>query len=197
MKRSEFMKNYWRYYLLLEKHFEAIESYVEISKDNFKTFSFEFASQLQNIGSELDTVMKEICNFDQTARKKISDYCPIILRKYPTLDKQKVVVRGIEIIPFENWESRCASQSLDWWNAYNCIKHGRVQNYKEGNLGNVLSALSGLYILERFYLKEISDDEGTIDIPDPDSKLFRAIDWDNKWMPTSDIMFMKQAEIDL
>ena len=188
MTCSDFMKNYWRYYLLLEKHFETIESYVEISEENFRTFSFEFASQLQNIGSELDAIMKEICGYAQTDRKDISNYCPTILQKYPALIEQKVGVRGMEIIPFENWDSNRASQSLVWWQAYNDIKHGRVQNYKEANLGNVLSALSGLYILERFYLKDISEAEKTIDIPDPDSKLFNAIGWDSKYIPFSNMI---------
>ena len=38
-----------------------------------------------------------------------------------------------------------------WWNDYNQLKHNRVINYKLANLGNVLNALAGLYILELLY----------------------------------------------
>lgn len=182
MTRSDFLKNYWKYYLLLEKHFKNVERYVTISKDNFETFSIEFVSQLQNIGSEIDVLMKEVCGFNQDERKDIATYCPIILQKYPLIVQQKVNIEELEFAPFEGWETEHPAASLKWWSAYNRIKHGRTKNYKEANLKNVLYALAGLCVLEMFYIKDISNFDVEPDIPDEESRIFQLKNWDSKWL---------------
>ena len=58
MNRDEFTKSYWRFYILLENKFIGTLNYVELTKDNFKTYSIEYAHQLLAIGSELDTFFK-------------------------------------------------------------------------------------------------------------------------------------------
>lgn len=35
----------------------------------------------------------------------------------------------------------------EWWVSYNNVKHHRLDSYAEANLGNVLQALSGLFVL--------------------------------------------------
>ena len=189
MTRKDFMKNYWRYYLILEQHVIAAEKYVDFNKDNEKTYSIGFVNCLNEIGSEVDVCMKAICGFAENERKTISDYCPIILEKYPQIVTQKVTVREMEIIPFENWAAEEASQSLIWWETYNNVKHGRNLNYKLANLKNVLYALAGLYVLEMFYLKEISNCEIEPDIPDNESKLFMMENWETMWGSGNNIFF--------
>ena len=54
MTRIELNRNYWRYYRLLENKFLEASNYVEISKDNFFTYSNEYAMLLQSIGAELE-----------------------------------------------------------------------------------------------------------------------------------------------
>ena len=49
-----------------------------------------------------------------------------------------------------------------------------MAKYKNGNLENVLYALSALYILERYKIKDIANKTNeTLDIPEIDSKVFR------------------------
>lgn len=191
MTRKDFIKNYWRYYLILEQHVMAAENYVDFSEDNRETYSVGFMNCLNEIGSEVDVCMKAVCGFAENERKTISDYCPIILEKYPEITAQKVIVREQEIIPFENWTAEGASQSLTWWETYNSVKHGRNLNYKLANLKNVLYALAGLYVLEMFYLKEISDCENEPDIPDKESELFTMEQWETIWETNSGIFFQK------
>ena len=57
------MKNYWRYYILLEKKFIGTLNYVELAEENFSTYSVEYARQLLAVGSELDTFFKIYCGF--------------------------------------------------------------------------------------------------------------------------------------
>jgi len=53
----------------------------------------------------------------------------------------------------------------NWWNAYNKVKHKRVQiesdgiNYKKANLKNIANAFAALYLLESEFMKNISSVE--------------------------------------
>ena len=149
MTNTEFFKNYWRYYLMLEKKFLETIEYVEIHTDNYGSFSNEFTMLLQAIGAELDNVFKVYCGFNLKDRKNISDYAKIILSDYPDIIRQivKVKDRDIILIPFKNWNVERAAQSLQWWKAFDDIKHNRCENIKEGNLGNVLNILAALYLV--------------------------------------------------
>lgn len=59
----------------------------------------------------------------------------------------------------------------------NSVKHHRTDRYSDGNLGNLLLALSALYYLECFKFKKISDENSTnsitiFDVPPDTSRLF-------------------------
>ena len=128
MSREEFIKTYWRYYLILEQRVQKIEKYVEFVEDNRKTYSVEFIGCLMEIGSEIDVVMKNICGFPENDRKTIKEYAPLILEKYGEIKEQEVRIRGMVIKPFEKWSIDEPAKSLKWWNAYNLVKHGRSEN---------------------------------------------------------------------
>lgn len=181
MTKNEFEKICWRYYLVLEQAFNNSLNYVELDKDNYKTFSYEFIKQLQTIDAEIDSVFKVICGFRSDERKTTADYCPIILRNYPDLKTRGVAVRNLTIIPFENWDPSDATQSLFWYNAYNNIKHGRAGGFKDANLKNVLYSLAGLFLLEMYYMRTLAQDDEP-DVPIEESKLFSIIGWNPKWI---------------
>ena len=61
MQREEFLRNYWAYYLLLEEKFIHTLNYVELAKENFGTYSNEYAALIQMIGAELDSFFKVYC----------------------------------------------------------------------------------------------------------------------------------------
>ena len=63
MNTNEFQKVFWSYYLNLEEKFINTTKYVEVTKDNYLTYSIEYTSLLLNICSEIDVIFKEICNF--------------------------------------------------------------------------------------------------------------------------------------
>ena len=49
------------------------------------------------------------------------------------------------------------NSSADWLKAYQAVKHNRAENFKKGNLKNLIRALAGLYVLNIYY-KDISYD---------------------------------------
>ena len=179
MTRDEFLNKYWKYYLLLEKKFLNTNDYVEICKDNKDAYSNEYAYMLQAIGGELDTFFKEYCGFALTDRNSIADYEKDVTTKFPHIKTQEVEVILNKNIhkPFEHWSTAQPSQSLFWWQAYDHIKHNRVDNAKEASQNNVLYILSALFLLEMKLLDEISQSTGEPNIPNTKSELFDLPGW--------------------
>ena len=191
MMRKEFLQNHWLYYLMLEKKFINTTMYVEISAENYSTFSNEYASLLQLVGAELDSFFKVYCGYDAEAKKNIADYASYILTEYPDIKNQEVEVLGGDIIikPFENWDCAKAKQSLAWWEAFDNIKHSRVGNKKDASLNNVLHILAALFLLEMKHLSKISAEQNVPDIPDEESSIFTLKDWSFKYVSVEDAVF--------
>lgn len=175
---------------MLEQRFCETTRYVELTEDNYGTYSLEYVNELQSIGSEIDVLMKILCGFSQNERKSISDYCSKILEKYPDIIEREVNVETLDdsVIPFKEWDKKEAAKSLDWWTAYNDIKHGRVLNIKSASLKNVLDSLAALYILEMYYLKEVARQNKELDIPNKDSEIFSLLGWETKYISSVNVV---------
>lgn len=199
MTREEFCERHWGYYLILEKDFLEIERYISFelgnnylytnaSKktkaiDNSKCYSNEFIKQYQIICSEVDVVLKSICeeiNVGSTA-DKMEDYTEEILNEWSDIVNQKVKVRGIELQPFMNWSRKPQYKSPDWWTPYNGVKHKRLQNYKKANLKNTMNSLAGLFILEQYFSRYIGNKTGEKDVPNDVSNLFEMVGFNTRY----------------
>ena len=191
MNRDEFCKYHWEYYLVLEKDFLETERYISFDLgDNYlyddrettnignsMTFSNEYIKQYQTICSEIDVVMKSICNeLGNSSADNIKGYTPVILSKWSNITQQKVKIRDIELQPFMNWKDEPNYKSPDWWKPYNKVKH----YYKMANLKNVLNSLAGLFILENYFIKYIGDRDNDMDVPNDISKMFKMINFDTR-----------------
>lgn len=181
MDRTTFINKYWRYYLLLEKKFIDTLNYVELAEENFSTYSVEYAHQLLTVGSELDTFFKIYCGFNLNDRKNIVDYTRYIMSDYPQITTQGVGIYNTEITltPYEEW-SQWSIQSgnlLSWWDAYNLIKHNRQENITKASMGNVVTALAALHLIEMKYLQIITKENKEFNKPENSSCLFELTDW--------------------
>ena len=187
MNREEFCRQHWEYFLALESDFLNTERYVSFDLgddflydtvthtnfENSKVYSIEYIKQYQAICSEVDVIMKSICNELGQKANNIHEYAQQILNKWPNIINQKVKMKNIELQPFKNWKYFPNQQTtLDWWKTYNNVKHERLLNYKKANLKNVLNALAGLYVLELYLVKFIGDRDSDMDVPNDVSKLF-------------------------
>lgn len=197
MTRQEFIQSHWTYYLMLEKKFIATTNYVELSPENFSTFSNEYASLLQLIGAELDCFFKVYCGFDPEETKNIFHYANVVLRDYPEIKQQEIELanRDIVIKPFESWDVAKAKQSLIWWEAFDNVKHNRVGKKVEASLENVLNILAALFLLEMKWLKKNCIENAEADIPNEESTLFSLKGWNFQYMSGGDawIWFVENA----
>ncbi len=190
MTAYTFMNMYWKQFLMIEKEFRRAIQYVSLSDDNADTYSDFFVKIILQIGSEIDVVAKTLCkeiNVGSTA-DSLNKYGTELLQIYPEIEFVTIKCNDITIIPWKNW--KCTSPT--WWKIYNGIKHNRggiethdgvtKENFKFANLSNTIKALSGLYLLENYLYKHVSDANPHIDTPIPGSRLFVAIDqgWENK-----------------
>ena len=157
MTRSDFEKKYWNYYIHLEQRFMDIEPYVYFDRTNFSVYSYEFVSQLQAIGAETDVLLKVLCGYPGDKNKNMYHYRQDILPSYPNIAEQSVDVRyfNLSLTPFSNLDT-----GLEWWQNYNAIKHDRQNNMTKANLETVLTALAGLFLLNRHLLgEEVGEEE--------------------------------------
>lgn len=204
MTISDFDKYHWRYFHTLEKDFLETERYItfdlgdnNLYKDedvtdygNSKCFSTEFVKQYLSICSEIDVILKSMCKEINSGftGDKINHYTPVILNWKPMIVEQEVLMKDIKLKPFSNWN---AEQSPDWWRPYNKVKHERLSNYKEANLKNVVNALAGLYVLERYFAKYIGDRDNERDIPEDESKIFRLPNYDTRCVTLDGVYAVK------
>ncbi|MBD5466674.1 MAG: hypothetical protein HDR21_00805 [Lachnospiraceae bacterium] len=155
MNREEFMKLYWKQYQLLERDLIETDEYVSIDKGNYDTFSNQYMKLLLTICSEMDSIAEFLCgSIDDKIPFGIKNKLDVLAEKYPNLKKYRVNTKYPydikNITPMDKFHDSIS----DWWQAYNDVKHRRMEtndagryNYTKANLKSVLYALAALYIL--------------------------------------------------
>jgi hypothetical protein len=148
LKKEIIMKHpHWYYFAALSEDVQRTARFVEPIQDNFKTYSIEFARLYLAICSEIDVIAKLLCHQvnPQAPVKRIDDYRPVILAKYPDFPLVEVNFQQSELLltPWEQWGN---GKNPAWWGRHNNVKHQRDKFYHEANLENTLNALGGLYI---------------------------------------------------
>lgn len=193
---GNFQNDYWSFYLSLEKQLITTFDYVEPSQEHFETYSRKYLGLLQTLGSEVDVCGKSLAEFLNPDEKGL-DNCGIakwgyfIQSNYPLFTTNTVLVPdlGISFTPWDNWKNEPyrdkhntlryrlteGSKNPTWWVSYNKTKHRRKSLlnpeescYGRANLGNVLNAAAGLFLLELTIAKATN-------IPEPkNSQLFKV-----------------------
>ena len=162
---SDFAKQYWGYYIVLENDFRATTQYVTLHEDNFDTFSLEYIKLYQSICSEIDVIAKNLCCFlsESFTGAKINSYYPVITSEFVGFINRRINVlnKAITLSPWKDWNP---SKPPDWWTSYNKVKHQRTgidkitkkPYYTTACLKNVLNALAGLYQLELYFYHRLA-----------------------------------------
>lgn len=181
-KLNQFIKSYWNYYLELERQLDSTKRYIEFDKHNFNTYSIEYLKLLQATCSEIEVVGKEISSeigldYKDAYIQKIGYNVQQI---FPDLDSKTVRIGDCVLTPWEKFKCEKYTDkqkrvrygfsknmsSPKWWTAYNKTKHERTStfekdktNYARANLGNIINAMGGLFILEMLFMEHLADGE--------------------------------------
>ncbi len=154
--------HYWHYFISIENEIINVSKYIEIHKTNFKTFSVELTRLLLSICSEVDVLIKLLCQkIDPVAWKNAIEsvsktknrpdpdmdvYRPFICQKLPTFNDVKIKLSQYDY-GFVPWKNFHKDMNPEWWFKYNLVKHQRDKHYKEAKLGNVLNSAAGLLVV--------------------------------------------------
>jgi len=152
--------SYWNYFRKLESDFHATARYIGCSETNDTTCSIEFAQQIVCINTECEAVIKKICKIidPKNPVANMGHYKRTLLKKFPKIHTASVRVDRFHrtVHPFAEWN--ISGGRIEWWNAFQDIKHHRDQNFEKANLKNTLYALSALLIMERYLYASFSPD---------------------------------------
>lgn len=205
MTSAVFLKQCWKYYLMLESDFSAQQRYITFEADNFSTYSLELSKQYLSICSEIDVICKQYCKHLDPAKSAdtIDKYADIILQINPEITASKISLKedaALVLMPWNDWKLKTIDSTTQttineytspgWWVLYNKVKHQRLDinsqqsetdlYYKSANLENVITALAGLFALEMQFYKSLVIHEcaHSITIPPESSKFFSFDDWE-------------------
>ncbi|WP_127520888.1 hypothetical protein [Mesorhizobium sp. Z1-4] len=144
------------YYEAIEQDLQQVARFVEFNKDNYGTYSIELAHLLIAASSEVDVVLKMICDLlDSSApRSNIVEYQEVVMKNYPDVAHEKCHIAryGMSFAPFDNW-TRHPPANPDWWRANNKVKHQRDANFSEANLQHTVNAVGALLICVVHYYR--------------------------------------------
>ena len=162
---------HWEYYQSLERRLELTGQYVDHACDdegkiiNREAYSYEFQQILLLLSVEFESVVKLLCKQTipeySTKHRNIVDLSEKLLEYYPGLVNVEISSDFIHFCPLKNFKIvnddsnnvKCV-YGLDWWKAYNSIKHEGFKGFREATLENVIYGMGALYIIELYYIQK-------------------------------------------
>ena len=156
---------FWNAYKRLEKEVLALSESIHFSDDQSIVYSSKIGDLLVRTAIEVESLSK-VLYFDNGGTKPtdrdlyFDTDCIKLLEDKWLLSKKTIYVNSpyfyfdeesnITLHPLHKAFKRGTSSSK-WQQAYQAVKHDRINNLKKGNVGNLLQALGALYILNIYY----------------------------------------------
>lgn len=172
------MDNFWYYFKNIESDIIQTLRYVEPDRENFATYSVEYAKIINVACAEIDNLMKTICEKLESIRPEserkphgnIGQYKECLLNRFPNITEVMLYIpRGkYGIRPFYEWKD----SKLSWWDAYQKLKHHKGETLASANLRNALFSVGALLILNLYWIRINSKDQYCL--ANKDSELFTS-----------------------
>ncbi len=121
-----------------------------VRQPNFATYSVTLVRLYLSICSEVDVVAKLLCQrIGDPNASSIDEYRKSLQAKYPYLATLSILVKSMPTEIFTPWASwnNTPPGNPTWWTEHNQVKHKRHLFFDKANLGNVLEAAAGLFVL--------------------------------------------------
>lgn len=169
MKKEEFEKKYWDYYLMLENKVIELEPYIAFDKSNYQTYSLRIMDLLISVCCEVESLFLLISK----KAGNISSYLNFLNNDqfYSSVKNDLVNFQDIDILdPFK----LNSKNQLEWWHSHNCLKHNRIKDFQTATFKNLINALAGLYLLEIYYYNQNYFKKDDTTVPEVESKLFKS-----------------------
>ena len=169
MEQTELVQH-WNYFCSLAAELEATQDFVYHGLDidnagqpfmiHGSVYSDRFKQIIILAASEFEIMSKSLCKIYGKAAKNIVDISHIILQHSPMITQTEIITAFYSGMPLKEWHVDIGNKviGLDWWNAYNSLKHNEVDSYKKATLENAILSLASLYILDLYLMYEVCGD---------------------------------------
>lgn len=162
---------YWSIFKNLEKELIHLSNEIHIDDNQLNIYSIKITELLIRTVVEVESISKELYFIMGGSKPNNNELffdtdCINLIETNWLLSKKKVLVTSPNfhfsqvdnqiLTPLKKANKR-GNSSADWLKAYQAVKHNRAENFKKGNLKNLIRALAGLYVLNIYY-KDISYD---------------------------------------
>lgn len=170
MEQIELIQH-WNYFCSLAERLDDTKHYIYhgLQKHNGKrelvhgkVYSDVFKQIIVLSSSEFEIMSKALCHKKGVKTKKIGDISETILGTFPKIIEFEVSTPFWINTPLQDWKTKRIDggknikvEGLDWWFAYNSIKHDEVGSITDATLENAIIALSSMYIIELYLMKEV------------------------------------------
>ena len=141
---------------------------VEPVKDNLKAYGNAIRNIIFLSCTEIDALFKHILKANGVEKKgdKYTTQDYFKLKATLRLEEYSLILANLdsidEISPFCNWDAPDTTQTLPWYDAYNKVKHDRIENFELANLQMAIDstlAFATLLIASFGYRNEIWNDK--------------------------------------
>lgn len=168
---------FWPVYKNLEKEVIQLANYVQFTDDQINAYSLHIADLIVRCAIEIEALLKELyktvggdmspTDTDGKTRDLFFDTdCIDLLEKKWKLSKKQIIVSATNfyftdnayriLTPLHKAYKRGSSGSK-WKQAYQAVKHDRINSLKKASIENLLQALGALYILNLYFKDETID----------------------------------------
>ena len=127
--------------------------HVEPASSNLKTFGHKLRELLILTCTEIESSWRAVLTANAPSIKNPSRTADYIKIKEPLrLDEWSVVLSDYpdagSFSPFDEWDATSPTQSLQWYGAYNAVKHNREVEFEKATLEHLLNAMAALHIMQ-------------------------------------------------
>lgn len=196
---EEKLIQHWNYFCSLAEMLKDTEEYVYHGERETNTntinlihkdvYSDRFKQIIILAASEFENITKSICEIKGHKVKDIKEITTQILVMFPRIIETEVITLFWEGMPLIDWsynESEDRVEGIEWWSAYNALKHFKKDSYEKATLQNAVLSVASLYVSNLYLNKIIKGHMLIADIYPP--KYFRC-----KYMPN----YVRDAEGEL
>ena len=129
----------------LEKQLAECMDFLPFIAENKNAISPKFIPIIMDSCSLIESILHEITCSSNKERLNLKKYC-LLQESSLQLEENAsfFLTLPVQILqPYKNWSQK----SPVWWDAYNKLKHDRLNNYHSATYSNAVNALAGLHRL--------------------------------------------------
>ena len=161
MNDTEFIQH-WNYLASLTERLDETKHYIdhgisvidgELKLVHGDVYSDYFKQIIVLAASDFEVMSKALCNQKGKKADNIFEISECILELFPKIIESEINTPFWIAKPFAAWRiENNKKEGLEWWDAYNALKHDKENSVCLATLNNAVMALSSLYMIDLYLM---------------------------------------------